>query len=413
MAFPILMKKYHIGKEIIDSVDLKCLLISNGVKVNQDVYTLFGKDYRLSLNPMACNSLVLSDNTNVQLTDVGFHLKLLNNMLSWSNFKLLKYMSQLKTPFRLQVLDNKPALFYEKDFVDFVTFHKKTNFYTQKTSQGLPYIGNAVLQGCDFVSFQCLWSCEYAAKGKPCQYCFSGAMFQSLAKKGKPQPEVIETSDVVEIVQHAVNNGDANSLQITGGSTFLGKTERKHISAYLKALSECDTKLSGEILLYITPPDDFSYIDEYFALGTSRIACSIEVWDINRAKIITPGKVDFTTRERHLKVLEYIASKYGKNKAFSNFIIGLEDIETLTEGATYLAERGIIPSASVWIPMGRPVMGSMAAPTLDYFRRAKEMLAELYSKYNLSPAGGCGLNVCVEKDISRMQLDENTTGFNN
>ena len=87
------------------------------------------------------------------------------------------------------------------------------------------------------------------------------------------------------------------------------------------------------------------------------------------------------------------------NKAFSNFIIGLESVETLKEGATYLAERGIIPSASVWIPMGKPVMGSMKAPGLDYFRKVKELLAELYTKYELTPAGGCGLNVCVEKDI--------------
>ena len=29
----------------------------------------------------------------------------------------------------------------------------------------------------------------------------------------------------------------------------------------------------------------------------------------------------------------------------------------------------------------------------------KEMLAELYIKYNLEPAGGCGLNVCIDRDI--------------
>ena len=100
-----------------------------------------------------------------------------------------------------------------------------------------------------------------------------------------------------------------------------------------------------------------------------------------------------------MKSLEYISGKYGAGKAFSNFIIGLESFETLKEGATYLAERGIIPSASVWIPMGKPVMGSMKAPDLDYFRKVKEMLAGLYTKYELTPAGGCGLNVCVEKDI--------------
>ena len=136
-------------------------------------------------------------------------------------------------------------------------------------------------------------------------------------------------------------------------------------------------------------------------MGADRIACSLEVWDDERAAVITPGKRRFTTKERHLNALEYIAEKYGPNRAFSNFIIGLESLETLKEGAEYLAERGIIPSASIWMPFGKPVMGSMKAPGLDYFRAAKEMLAELYVKYNLEPAGGCGLNVCVESDIWR------------
>ena len=123
------------------------------------------------------------------------------------------------------------------------------------------------------------------------------------------------------------------------------------------------------------------------------------MWDEERAKVITPGKVAFTTRERHLSALEYIVNKYGVGKAFSNFIIGLEDYESLREGATYLAERGIIPTASIWMPMGRPVMGSMSAPDIDYYRRVKDLFAELYQKYGLEPAQCCGLNVCMERDI--------------
>jgi len=393
------MKLFNVGNETADSVELKCLLVSKGVKVDNSVYKLFDKDYRLSSDPLMCNSMKLSDDTIVQLTDISFHLKLLLRMLSWNNLKLIKYESDLRTPFSISLLDNKAALFHEKDFVDFVSFQKKTDFYTQKTASGLPFLGNAVLQGCDFVSFQCLWPCEYAAKGKPCEYCFSGAEFEMLAKKGKSQPQAVGSSDVVDIVRYAVENKDANSIQITGGSTFSGETEYKHISSYMKALVESNIKLSGETLLYITPPKNNDYIDEYFALGADRIACSIEVWDKDRAKIITPGKIHFTSRERHLKSLEYIAEKYGKGKAFSNFIIGLESFETLKEGATYLAERGIIPSTSVWVPMGKPVMGSMKAPGLDYFRKVKEMLAELYTKYELIPAGGCGLNVCAGRDI--------------
>lgn len=61
----------------------------------------------------------------------------------------------------------------------------------------------------------------------------------------------------------------------------------------------------------------------------------------------------------------------------------------------------MIPSASVWMPFGKPVMGSMKPPELSYYRAVKELFSELYVKYNLEPAGCCGLNVCVERDIWR------------
>ncbi len=60
-----------------------------------------------------------------------------------------------------------------------------------------------------------------------------------------------------------------------------------------------------------------------------------------------------------MDALEYIVKHYGIGKAFSNFVIGIEPFDSLKEGATYLAKRGIIPTASVWMPMGRPVNGTM------------------------------------------------------
>ena len=139
--------------------------------------------------------------------------------------------------------------------------------------------------------------------------------------------------------------------------------------------------------------------DEYFAMGASRIACSLEVWDINRAKEITPGKVNITGRDRHLDTMEAIAKKYGPGKTFTNFIIGVEDFETLAHGAQWLSQRDIMPTASVWMPMGRPVQGNMKAPEVDYYKRVKEYFAELYVKHNLEPTNSRGLNVCIERDI--------------
>ncbi|MEG0492575.1 MAG: hypothetical protein RR696_05175 [Clostridia bacterium] len=394
------MSSYSFGNELLDSIELKALVVSRGLKVQREVYQHFENTTRLSVSPLCCNCFLLPDQTIVQLTDMGFHLKYLSGMLSWSNLKLLRYASQLGTPFTLEMRDGQPCLCANGALVTPISFPPATAFYKQKTSSGLSYVGNAVLQGLDWVAFQCLWPCEYAAAGKPCEFCFSGADFEELAKKKKPLPKAVQPQDVAEIVRYAVENVGVNSVQITGGSTFCGKTEEQHLRAYLEALGDLGTaKPKGETLLYITPPENDALIDDYFCLGASRIACSIEVWDEERAAVITPGKIAFATRKRTLDALTYAVEHHGKGKAFSNFIIGLEPFETLKQGATELARRGIIPTASVWMPMGRPVMGSMQAPDLSYFRRVKDLFGELYTRYSLEPAGACGLNVCMERDI--------------
>jgi hypothetical protein len=396
------VNNYTFSGYDLDSVALKCLLVSRGVRCDREVYRRFSREFRLDVSPLTCNCVILSDGTVVQMTDMKFHLQYLNGALSWDNLKLLRYASELGTPFSLRLREDAPALYYESEFVDFVTLPEHTDFYGQRTSRGLPFIGNAVLQGVDWLSFQCLWACEYAAAGQPCQFCFSGGAHQSLASRGKPLPEAVSPSDFAEIVSYALDNTTATSVQITGGSTFSGKSEARHIRSYLRAINErVGRERLGDILLYITPPEDFTLIDEYFALGASRVACSLEVWDLSLAREITPGKIKYTTRERHLGALEYTVEKHGKGSAFSNFIIGVEPFESLREGASYLAERGIIPTASVWMPMGRPVMGSMRAPEVDYYRRVADLFGELYERYGLEPAGMCGLNVCVERDIWR------------
>jgi len=400
------MNNYDFLGEKTDSIELKCLVVSKGVKVSREVYKRFTKTNRLGINPLMCNCMILSDGTIVQLTDMGFHLRYLTGILSWNNLKLLKYASALETSFSVRLLDEKAALFYDDRFIDFVSFPPKNGFYFQKTSSGLPFIGNSVLQGIDWVAFQCLWPCEYAASGNPCQFCFSGAEHEALAKKKKGLPRAVDPIDAAEIVKYAIEKAGCNGIQITGGSTFNSDKERRLVTSYLEAIDQLvgRDKIKGDILLYITPPKDLSIIDEYFALGASKIACSLELWDETLAATVTPGKIAYTTRKRHLDALEYAVSKYGDGKAFSNFIIGIEPFESLKEGATYLAQRGIIPSASIWMPMGRPVLNQMQTPDVYYYRNVKELFSELYQKYNLEPSKSSGLNVCMERDIWNYSL---------
>lgn len=395
------MQTYSVAGCTLNSVELKCLLVSKGVKVDKNVYAACGAAGRVNINPLTCNCLLLPDGTVSQMTDVSFHMDYLAGNLSWSNLKLMRYASQLYTPFRIRLCGDVPTLFHEKEEVCPVSFPPKTAFYGRKTSGGMPFIGNAVLQGLDWVAFQCLWPCEYAMAGKSCQFCFSGADFQTCAAKKRALPVIPTPQDVAEVIRYAVGEAGCTGVQLTGGSTFDSADESAYISRYMEAIRSVVGRenIPGEVLLYITPPEDPAVIDGYFEQGASRIGCSIEVWDEERAGVITPGKIEFTTRQRHLDVLRYIAGKYGPGKAFSNFIIGIEEFDTLRQGAETLAREGILPTASVWMPFGRPVMGTMLAPGVDFYRRVIDLYAQLYVRYGLEPPASHGLNVCIERDI--------------
>jgi hypothetical protein len=176
----------------------------------------------------------------------------------------------------------------------------------------------------------------------------------------------------------------------TRNSTMNPQAECHTIKGLLKEIDSLAglKNIHGEVLVYTTPLTDPKEVDQLFGAGADRIACSLKVWDEELAKVITPGKMRFAGRKRFLDCLKYISKEYGPNKACSSFVVGVEPAESLLKGAEYLAAEGIVPIASVWIPFGRPVMGKSQAPGLDYYRKVKRGLLQIYVKYGIEPPGG-------------------------
>jgi hypothetical protein len=397
-----MLKQYQLNGETVDSLDLKSLVVSQGVKVSGAVYKRFSATHRIYPDPETCNCLILPDDTIVQMTDLALHMRYVKKAVLVEALRNLNHVMRLRTPFTLEVSpEGKPVLLHNNRVVTEVTFPPASDFYNQRTSSGLPFLTNAVLQGIDFLSFHCLWTCQYAKAGYACQFCYSGGAAERRGRKKKPDPSVPTPRDVAEITRYAVlEEQSAKHIQITGGSTMDPQAECRLIRSFLDEINAVVgiKNIRGEILVYTTPPTDPHEVDVLFDGGADRVACSLEVWDEGLAAIITPGKSKFTGRQRHVDCLMYIANKYGPNTACSTFVVGLEPAESYLAGAKYLAERGIVPIASIWIPFGRPVMGKMEAPGLDYYRKIKEGLAVIYEKYHIEPPGSLGLNVCLCRD---------------
>ena len=75
------MNQYKIENKSLDSVELKALVVSRGVKIDKIIYKKFSKDYRIYPNSFTCNCFKLPDETIVMATDIGFHLSSLSSML--------------------------------------------------------------------------------------------------------------------------------------------------------------------------------------------------------------------------------------------------------------------------------------------------------------------------------------------
>ncbi len=375
------MQKFRIRGEDIDVLELKVLLISNGINVPSPViYEQLGETHRLSPDPLECSCLLLPGNVVVHLAAVG-----------------------PQSPFDLRLGDNgRACLIYRDEFVTEVGFPPATRFYQQHTSSGRPFLGMGVLQGLDVLSFAYLWSCEYAQAGLACQFCHTGGHTEQLHRSGQAEPSFPTPQDVAEVVEYAVNTEKvARYIQITGGSTMNPQAECHLVAAMLHAIDAttgCD-KIPGEILIYTTPPSDPVGVDDLFAAGADRVAGDIEVWDETLASRICPGKSRLTGRQRHLDTLQHIARKFGPNKACSSFVVGVEPLESFFAGAEYLARQGIVPILSIWMPHGRPVLGQTEAPGLDYYRRVRDRVSDLYEKYDIEPPGGAGFHVCLCRDL--------------
>jgi hypothetical protein len=390
-----------VGGEWYDSLDLKAMVVTQGVRVSSRVYRHFRGRARLHLSPLTCNTMVLPDGSIVQLTDLAFHLAYLRSVFSLDSLKQIGSLRDLVTPFTLDLVAGAATLCHGGSPVTEVSFPPVTAFYEQRTSAGLPYLGNAVLQGTEWLSFQCLWPCDYARSGHSCQFCYSGGVFQSLAERGRPMPRTPSPQDAAEMAEFAITHeGAATGIQVTGGSTFDTQSECATIRDYLGAILDRvpRTTIPGEVLVYMTPPGDLEDADRLFDAGADRIACSLEVWDEAIAREVTPGKIRFAGRERQLAALRHIAAKHGPNRACSSFIVGVEPAESFLEGARHLAQLGIVPIASLWIPFGRPVRGERRAPGVEYYQTVKEGLARIYTDYGIHPPGGRGLNVCMCRD---------------
>ena len=373
---------FNLDGQEVDVLDLKTLLVTRGINMPEELAARFGRTHRLApaSNPYACNCLLLPGNIPAHMFHVG-----------------------PSADFGLSVTDTgRPCVTYRGKFVTEVDLPPATDFYRRHTSSGYPFNLMAILQGLDVLSFPYLWHCQFALDGLPCHFCYQGNRALEMKRAGHAFPALPAPDDVAEVVEYCVRNENIYDVQLTGGSEVdAGQGEMPLATDFMAAIKRrVDLeRIKGDVCLYTSAPKDPAAVDAVFASGVDRVAYDLNVWDEKIFEQVCPGIARHIGRAQQLRALEYAADKHGPNKVCSAFVIGLEPVESLLAGAEYVAQRGAVPLFSIWLPHHRPVLGSTMPPGLDYYRRARQGFLELFEKYNLTPPGAAGLNVCMCRDL--------------
>jgi hypothetical protein len=323
---------------------------------------------------MACNCVIFPDGVAAHLT------------------------ANEESPFRIGISKSGlPCLEYQGKFVTEVGLPSLTAFYEQSTSKGRPFSLLGVLEGEGILAFHYLWPCQFARGGEVCAFCFQA--LADVAGMNLPSPTPQEAG---EMVAWGLREGCVREVQLTGGSRYSPVGECPQVAGILRGIDEVAgiVNIPGEIYAYLSAPIQPEAVDEVFEAGADRIAYDLNLWDVKLYTEVCPGHAHHIGRERQLAALEYVAHKYGPNKACSAFVVGLEPLESLIEGAEYLGSRGIVPLLSVWMPGVDPILGMKHPPEIEYYRRVREAFAEIYSRYQLVPPGvTAGAHVSMCRDV--------------
>jgi len=378
-----MLQTYVVDGEVLDSLDLKVLLVGKGICVDDEVCEAFGSTHRVPRDVRKrrrWGTLLLPDRTVASISDVG-----------------------QASPFGLKIGPNgAPCLTHRKQFLAEVTFPPATALFEQKTSRGVPFRDLASMQGWDVLVLGYLWPCEFAKARMACKFCHCGNNTQQAAMEGRADDVVGSPRDVAEIIHYAVNvEKCARHLQITGGSTFCASAEIDRYVEILRAVDDLAGRanIPGEVLVYTTPPTDPKEVDKLFAAGAGRVLCDLEFWDEEFLRELCPGKAKWTGAKRSLDALLHIARTFGPNRACSEFVIGAEPVESILAGAEFLARHGVVPIPTVWHRHGTPDPGRSVTPGLEYFRKLRRGIAAIYQKYQVEPFGDIGFNVNISRDI--------------
>jgi biotin synthase-related radical SAM superfamily protein len=200
-----------------------------------------------------------------------------------------------------------------------------------------------------------------------CKYCPVPKM------KGHVKSE----EEVLSIVDEVLETGNLKAISLTSGVEASVKGEVERVLKLLPALK----KYNVPIGVSVYPTEGCSR--EFYEAGVSEVKYNVETMDKDIFKKVCRD----LSLEDILDKLKEAVDVFGKNRVFSNFIIGLGESDlTVIEGIEVLAKMGVIPVLRPVNPHPLRVGDCFTdRPSSERLLKLGKIEAEILKKYELDP----------------------------
>lgn len=212
-----------------------------------------------------------------------------------------------------------------------------------------------------------------------CQFCdipyeFKGRYFK------KPVANLLAAA--VQAINDPVQ--PAMHLLISGGTPGL----RDY--AYLREVYRCViSELKGVAIdIMMAPIPGVIDLDELSECGVNELSLNIEIWDLERARLIMPEKYRMG-RTSYLDFIGASVDRLGRGRVRSILMVGLEEHDSTLAGVDALAKVGCIPVLSPFRPDPITDLASLPPPSVDEMIRIFLEATEIASRYGIKLGPRC------------------------
>ncbi len=202
----------------------------------------------------------------------------------------------------------------------------------------------------------------------------------------KLQGHVKSEEEVLSIVDEVLRTGNLKAISLTSGVETSVEGEVERVLKLLPALKKYNVPIG--VSVYPTEGCSRKFYEE----GVFEVKYNVETMDSEIFKKVCGDlSLDYI-----LDKLKEAVDVFGKNRVFSNFIIGLgESDSSVMEGVETLAKMGVIPILRPVNPHPLRIGDCFTErPTPERLLRLAKIEADILKKYGLNP--GLAMTMCLK-----------------